>query len=131
MKKIFRTSQKPISSNRDNTQSTLGGTTLVGLHPRLLDSISTVLHPTPYYRIATIATNEGLLIRPLIPGVHTPETYLRIPWGDKFNIEELSSHTNAVDPAQWSSAAVTYGILGCLELTSCTAASLQLYMYIF
>ncbi|PAV23487.1 hypothetical protein PNOK_0055500 [Pyrrhoderma noxium] len=119
MKKIFRTSQKSISSNRDNTQSTLGGTTLVGLQPRLLDSISTVLHPTPYYRIATIATEEGLLIRPLIPGVRTPETYLRIPWGDKFNIEELSSHTNAIDPGQWSSAAVTYGILGCLELTSC------------
>lgn len=105
--------------NKDNTHSTLGGTTLVGLHPRLLDNISTVLHPTPYYRIAILATSDGILIRPLIPGVVTPETYIRIPWGDKLNVQELSSHTTTVDPIKWNSAAVAYGILGCLELTSC------------
>ncbi|KAL5511494.1 hypothetical protein ACEPAH_4711 [Sanghuangporus vaninii] len=114
MKKLFRTSQKlPLS---DGTSVAANSATAVGLRPRFNVTIPPVPHPTPYYRIAVLATPNALLLRPIIPGVSVPHSYVRVAWGSSFEMEELSTPTD--DSVLWNEAAVVFGVLGCLKLVT-------------
>lgn len=119
MKKLFRLSQKPQPLEAVPPVATTSALSAaaVGLHPKLNVTLPPVPHPTPYYRIAILATKGALLLRPLIPGVSKPHYHVRIPWGDSFNIEELPGNAEGADEA-WGDAAIVFGILGCLKLTS-------------
>lgn len=115
MKKLFRLSKAPVQ--KDSADSSL--ITSIGVHPKLNFELPAVPHPTPYYRIAILASADALLLRPAISGVSQPHSFVRIPWGDSVRPEEVSYGTDSGDArADWSEAAVVYGILGCLQLTA-------------
>lgn len=118
MKKLFRLSKPPVQ--KESLDSSLS--TGVGVHPRLDFQLPPVPHPTPYYRIALIAASDGLLLRPVISGVLKPHAFVRIPWGNDIQPEEInygpeSANVNTTE-ASWNDAAVVYGILGCVRLTA-------------
>lgn len=114
MKKLFRLSQKP--STPDAMSSAAGNSALsVGLHPKFNVIVPPVPHPTPYYRIAILATKHALLLRPAIPGVTTPQSCVRVPWGNTLDLENVSDQPKDSEE-NWDAAAVVCGIIGCLKL---------------
>ncbi|EJD05667.1 uncharacterized protein FOMMEDRAFT_139037 [Fomitiporia mediterranea MF3/22] len=113
MKKFLRLSQKPPPPD-SITPSPATTAVSVGLHPSFSVSIPPIPHPTPHYRISVLSTKDALLLRPLIPGASPPHSYVRIPWGSDFQIEEISEASDE----SWDEAAIVLGILGCLNLTS-------------
>lgn len=123
MKRLFRKNQpERISSpppvvppDYPAPQAVANSALAVGLQPKF--TVPPVPHPTPYHRLATLATKNGLLFRPVIPSGVLPESHIRIPWGDSIQIDEIdgSGNDSGVD---WESAAIIFGILGTLKLNS-------------
>ncbi|OSD08576.1 hypothetical protein PYCCODRAFT_1429632 [Trametes coccinea BRFM310] len=84
-----------------------------GLQPK--DTLPPVPHPCPYEYISVVATSEGLLLRPRLPG-HTEElseSEVKVEWGKGGKVEALSP--DAIE-ANWDESVVVYGIVGFLEL---------------
>ncbi|KAI9057938.1 hypothetical protein FKP32DRAFT_1582863 [Trametes sanguinea] len=84
-----------------------------GLQPK--DTLPPVPHPCPYEYISVLATSEGLLLRPRLPG-HTEqlsESEVKVEWGKGGKVEALSPDAIA---ANWDESVVVYGIVGFLEL---------------
>ena len=126
MKKLFRLSQKPPPPGV--ASSPPGNSALsVGLHPTFNVNVPPVPHPTPYYRIAILATKDALLLRPAIPGVSTPHSYVRIPWGNNFDLEDVSDQSEE-SRENWDAAAIVFGILGCLKLTTGTLKRIYVFV---
>ncbi|THH10834.1 hypothetical protein EW145_g1054 [Phellinidium pouzarii] len=111
MKSIFRFSQLPPPIDHPASEAVANN----GLRPKFI--VPPVPHPTPYHRLAILATEDGLLLRPIIPGGSSPSSCVRIPWGCNFGVEELSTDTGSED-YDWDGAAVVFGVLGCLNLNS-------------
>jgi hypothetical protein len=79
-----------------------------------------VPHPCPHDHLAILATEDGLLIRPHIPGqvgerIVGFESHVRVSWGKSVKVEEVTSCGENYD---WTDSAIIYGIVGILELYS-------------
>jgi len=73
-----------------------------------------------------VSTKEGLLIRPQAPGrpkeeVNTSIPLVRMKWGKEILVEEInwSAESHSINWAK--DGVVVYGIVGVLELFSCTS----------
>ncbi|KAF8559644.1 hypothetical protein OG21DRAFT_1594475 [Imleria badia] len=82
----------------------------VGLQPSFV--LPPIPHPHPYEHIAIVATDDGLVMRPYLPGL---PPHVRIPWGKHPNVQ--ATQHDASDPSiDWKSSVVVYGIVGIMEL---------------
>uniref|UniRef100_A0A8H7Y3J5 SAC domain-containing protein n=1 Tax=Psilocybe cubensis TaxID=181762 RepID=A0A8H7Y3J5_PSICU len=112
-------SAKLPSSNHANLPGTTGTT---GLHPRY--TLPAVAHPCPHSHLALLATKDGLLIRPHVKGQATiaQSAYIKISWGKTIRIEEIETVVGdgAEETVDWKDGVVVYGIVGILELYSCS-----------
>lgn len=113
MKRFFArqsTSSKPPASHGlpDNDMA-MG----VGLQPSFI--LPPIPHPHPYEHIAIIATDEGLVMRPHIPGLSHSLSYVRVPWGKHSKVQELQ-RDGSDSSLDWKSGVVVYGIVGIMEL---------------
>lgn len=77
------------------------------LPPKL--AVPAIPHPSPYRRLAVIATEDGLLIRPELPNHLQSRSYVRIPWGKAGIAQEVFGD------ADWEGTPI-YGIIGILKL---------------
>jgi hypothetical protein len=84
-----------------------GVATGVRLQPSFV--LPPIPHPHPYEHIAIIATDEGLVMRPYLPGVSHPLSYVRIPWGKHPDVQELQ-RDGSDSSIDWNSSVVVYGI---------------------
>ncbi|KAG6820642.1 hypothetical protein H0H93_013841 [Arthromyces matolae] len=86
-------------------------------------NVPPIPHPCPYDHLALLVTKDGLLIRQHISGDdHTtehPTSYVRIGWASPIKIEEVTER-NEDEIIDWSDSVVVYGIVGVLELFSCS-----------
>lgn len=85
----------------------------VGLQPSFV--LPPVPHPHPYEHIAIIATDEGLVMRPHLPGPFHSLPYVRVPWGKHSKLQELQCDGND-SSLDWKSSVVVYGIVGIMDL---------------
>lgn len=78
----------------------------------------------PYTHLAILASKEGLLIRPHITGSDVDQTEcppcIRVPWGKSIDVEEIQSYQLS-EELNWSESVIVYGIVGILELFSCSS----------
>ncbi|RXW13347.1 hypothetical protein EST38_g12505 [Candolleomyces aberdarensis] len=150
MKKFFAKATKPFAINTDlandlakkgssskndhassKAATSKPGSAVPGLQPKYM--LPAVPHPCPHDHLAIVAAKEGLLIRPQIPGqsrknLGQPSSYLRISWRTSEVIEvhekpesrPNDSTTTQSEGVDWQEAAVVYGIVGILELFSCS-----------
>ena len=92
-----------------------------GLQPKFV--VPAVPHPYPHTHLAILVSKEGLLIRPHVPvpGVDQMEWLpcIRVSWGKSVKVEEIESHQLSEKP-NWNEGVVVYGIVGILELFSCS-----------
>ncbi|KAG6860598.1 hypothetical protein C0995_009488 [Termitomyces sp. Mi166 len=93
----------------------------VGLQPKYI--VPPIPHPCPYDHLALLVSKDGLLIRQHVPGRdHTtehPPSYVRIAWANPVKIEEVLTG-NGDGNIDWSDSVIVYGIIGVLELFSCS-----------
>ena len=68
-------------------------------------------HPSPHDQVEIMATRDGLVLRPHIPG---SKNFVCITWGKSVKIEEVTGMKH-----DWSKCTVIYGIIGILELYLC------------
>ncbi|KAH0830632.1 hypothetical protein J3R83DRAFT_2087 [Lanmaoa asiatica] len=72
-------------------------------------------HPHPYEHIAIVATDEGLVMRPHLPGLSHSLSYVRLPWGKHPKVQELQR--DGIDSSiDWKSGVVVHGIVGIMDL---------------
>lgn len=116
MKRFFAKASKPLA--KDDTP--VGSNQLpnpvqsVGLPPKYI--VPAVPHPCPHDHIALLATTDGLLSRPQVPGYRS-NSYVRIHWEKIVKVVEINEPDEQID---WSGSVVVYGIVGVLELFSCS-----------
>ncbi|KAG9318553.1 hypothetical protein JVU11DRAFT_645 [Chiua virens] len=83
----------------------------IGLQPSFV--LPPIPHPHPYEHIAIVVADEGLVMRPQLPGLSHPFSCVLVPWGKHPRIQELQ--LLAVDGSDssvdWGSSVVVYGIL--------------------
>jgi len=90
-----------------------GMTTGVGLQPSLV--LPPIPHPHPYEHIAITTTDEGLVMRPYLPGLSHPLSYVCIRWGKHPNVQEIQ-HDGSNSLIDWNPSVVVYGIVGIMGL---------------
>ena len=117
--KSFGVPSTPQSNNPSTTHlSNPSVPHTTGLQPKF------VPHPYPHTHLTILASKEGLLIRPyhLGSGVHPTEWLpcIRVSWGKSTKVEEIESHQLS-EKLDWSESVVVYGIVGILELFSCSS----------
>lgn len=117
MKKLFRLNEKRRASESRLSDVPRGVTNSfhVGLEPKYI--VPPVPRPGPYQRIAILATRSGLLLRPAIPANARPDTHVRISWGNTLEVQEVQGDGES-DGADWSQAAIVFGVLGTVKLYS-------------
>ncbi|TFK30155.1 hypothetical protein FA15DRAFT_726049 [Coprinopsis marcescibilis] len=98
-------------------------TTTPGLKPRYV--LPAVPHPCPYDHLAILVTHDGLLVRPCSSSERSKHknltsTHLKICWKDAAIVEVEDSLGEQEEPGAWGESVVVYGIVGMLELFSCT-----------
>ncbi|KAG8217578.1 hypothetical protein J3R82DRAFT_5729 [Butyriboletus roseoflavus] len=76
--------------------------------PRFLTRIRTTTLPL-------LPQTEGLVMRPHLPGLSHPLSYVRVPWGKHPNVQELR-RDGSDSSLDWKSSVVVYGIVGIMEL---------------
>ncbi|KAF8969687.1 SacI homology domain-containing protein [Flammula alnicola] len=134
MKRFFEKASKPFTlplkaANNTDALSVNGSsqaavprapTPVPGLHPKYV--VPPVLHPCPHSHLALLVTPGGLLIRPHVSGESLAQpvafAYVRISWGKDTKIEEVENHPDK--ELDWRDSVVVYGIVGILELFSCS-----------
>ena len=85
-----------------------------GLDPKY--TIPPVPQPNPHHHLDVLASSEGLLLRPHLPGHTHTESYVRISWGLAGKVELVEDTAAKHLELDWSKAAVVYGVLGSLDL---------------
>lgn len=120
--KPFVVANKPLSeATGSRGQTTIPASTLVhtpGLQAKYV--VPPIPHPCPHEHLEILAAPNGLMLRPHIPGqqaAENPGSVIYIPWGKSVKIEEIP--ITSVNP-DWNESAVIYGIVGVLELYSCS-----------
>lgn len=91
-----------------------------GLQPKFV--VPAVPH-YPHTHLAILVCKEGLLIRPHILGFGADQIKwlpcIRVSWGKSVKVEEIESH-QVSEKLDWNESVVVYGIVGILELFSCS-----------
>ncbi|KAF8809044.1 hypothetical protein BYT27DRAFT_7163377 [Phlegmacium glaucopus] len=91
------------------------------LQPKFV--VPAVLHPYPHTHLAILVSKDGLLIRPHILGSGVDQTEwfpcIRVSWGKPVRVEEIERH-HISEKLDWNESIVVYGIVGILELFSCS-----------
>lgn len=89
-------------------------------------SVPAIPHPCPHDHLVLVSTKEGLLIRPQVPGrlkeeANTSIPLVRVKWEKDIFVEEInwSAESHSINWAK--DGVVVYGIVGVLELFSCTS----------
>lgn len=126
MKRLLAKASKPFGSSsapQSNTTpppSTSIAPHTTGLQPKFV--IPAIPQPYPHTHLAILASKEGLLIRPHILGVDQTEWLpcIRVSWGKPVKVEETKSHPPS-EKLDWSESVIIYGIVGILELFSCSS----------
>ncbi|KAF9477543.1 hypothetical protein BDN70DRAFT_810519 [Pholiota conissans] len=98
----------------------------VALQPKYV--VPAFPHPRPHTHLALLATKEGLLIRPHCPAEEgggdamAEAGGVRVAWGKEGRIEEVDGALlgELAGDADWKGSVVVYGIVGILELFSCS-----------
>ncbi|KAF8912099.1 SacI homology domain-containing protein [Gymnopilus junonius] len=122
-KTSLSSSSDPSTTGRSSTStSALYHATHPALQPKYV--VPPVPHPCPQSHLAVLVSEEGLLIRPHIHGQDLSKTaYVRLSWDKNVKIEEIEaplSGANEQEELNWDDGVVVYGIVGMLELFSCT-----------
>lgn len=117
MKRFFAKASKPLAKNDTPVGSNQPPNPVqpVGLPPKY--TVPAVPHPCPHDHIALLATTDGLLLRPQAPDHSPPNSYVRIHWEKIVKVVEINDPDEQID---WSGSVVIYGIVGLLELFSCS-----------
>ena len=94
-----------------------------GLKPKFV--VPAVPQPYPHTHLAILVTKEGLLIRPHIieSGIDQAEWLpcIRVSWGKSVKVEEIEEEEiSQLSELDWNEGVVVYGIVGILELFSCS-----------
>ncbi|PPQ63259.1 hypothetical protein CVT24_006784 [Panaeolus cyanescens] len=135
MKRFFTKATKPFTAPLQTSSSTTDRQRDVSINPPRLSNatlhqhttnlqpkyvVPPVPHPCPYSHLALLVSSQGLLIRPHFADPDAPPSlsYIRISWGKGGSIEELQASTDEDLP--WSEAVIVYGIVGIVELFSCS-----------
>lgn len=109
MKRFFAASSKsPAPGLLDHDMATG-----VGLQPSFV--LPPIPHPHPYEHIAIIATDDGLVMRPRLPGFSHPISYACIPWDKHPKVQELQ-RDGSDSSIDWKSSIVVHGIVGIMDL---------------
>jgi phosphatidylinositol 4-phosphatase len=89
-----------------------------GLQPKFL--VPAVPQPYPHTHLAILVSKDGLLIHPHA-GIEQTEWLpcIRVSWGKSVKVEEIESH-QLPEKLDWNEAVIVYGIVGILELFSCS-----------
>ena len=92
-----------------------------GLQPKFV--VPAVPQPYPHTYLAILVTKEGLLIRPHVLGSGIDQTEwlqcIRVSWGKSVKVEEIERHQLS-GKLDWNEGVIVYGIVGILELFSCS-----------
>ena len=130
MKRLLTKASKPFGlsstpqSNRSSDSSppihlsnpTAPHTT--GLQPKYV--VPAVPQPYPHTHLVILVTKEGLLIRPHVFESDIEQTEwlpcIRVSWGKSVKVEEIELS----EKLDWNEGAIVYGIVGILELFSCS-----------
>jgi hypothetical protein len=92
-----------------------------GLQPKFV--VPAVPHPYPHTYLSILVTKEGLLIRPHVFGSVIDQTEwlpcIRVSWGKSVKVEEIERHQLS-EKLDWNEGVIVYGIVGILELFSCS-----------
>lgn len=140
-------SRKNASKNATNPRPSVDATNTphitTGLQPKY--TVPAVPHPCPHDHLAIGVAREGLLIRPYDPrtsrrGLDAEPSFLKVSWRTAEVIElhhkierrsrnlgnEASTSESAalLEEVDWDAAVIVYGIVGVLELFSCTPSLL-------
>lgn len=127
MKRLLTKASKPFGfsstpeSNRSSPAIHLSNPTsphTTGLQPKFV--VPAVPQPYPHTHLVILFTKEGLLIRPHVfeSGIEQTEwlSCIRVSWGKSVKVEEIELS----EELDWSEGVVVYGIVGILELFSCS-----------
>ena len=110
---------QPTPQSNNQPQGNVSNPHTIGLQPKFV--VPVVPHPYPHTHLAILVSKEGLLIRPHILGSGKDQTeYLpciRVSWGKSVKVEEIELS----EKLDWSESVVVYGIIGILELFSCSS----------
>ena len=134
MKRLLTKASKPFgfsSTSRSNSPSPLAPPPLhlsnptephtTGLQPKFV--VPAVPQPYPHTYLAILVTKEGLLIRPHVfeSGIEQTEWLpcIRVSWGKSAKVEEIERYQLS-EMLDWNEAVIVYGIVGILELFSCS-----------
>ena len=121
MKKFFQRSkhssnaQPPSNGSKFATAPFNAGHTIT-LGPKF--SVPPVPHPSPHSRIAILAADKGLLLRPVIPGASHTGTCIQIRWGKGIDVTEVQQDFGD-SSLSWDDAVTIEGVLGFLKLYTC------------
>ena len=119
--KPFGLSSTP-QSNKSSPSIHLSNPTVphtTGLQPKFV--VPAVPQPYPHTHLAILVTEEGLLIRPHVfeSGIEDQTEWLpciRVSWGKSVKVEEIELS----EKLDWNEGVIVYGIVGILELFSCS-----------
>ena len=102
------------------------------LQPKFV--VPAVPQPYPHTHLAILVTKEGLLIRPHVLGSGIDQTEwlhcIRVSWGKSVKVEEIE-RDQLSEKLDWNEGAIVYGIVGVLELFSCSFLMLFLEFELF
>ena len=122
--KSFRFSSMPQSNSPPSPPTHLSNPTAphtTGLQPKFV--VPAVPQPYPHTHLAILVSKDGLLIRPHVHGSGIEQTEwlpcIRVSWGKSVKVEEIESHQLS-EKLDWNEAVIVYGIVGILELFSCS-----------
>lgn len=131
MKRFLSKASKPSLTPQSNSPSpppihlsnpTAPHTT--GLQPKFV--VSAVPQPYPHTYLAILVAKDGLLIRPHVLGSGIDQTEwldcIRVSWGKSVKVERYQPS----EKLNWNEGVIVYGIVGILELFSCSFATLSL-----
>ena len=137
MKRLLTKASKPFGfslTSRSNSPSPASPLTLPPIHlsnptvPHTTDlqpkfAVPAVPQPYPHTYLAILVTKEGLLIRPHVfeSGIDQTEWLpcIRVSWGKSVKVEEIERNQLS-ENLDWNEGVIVYGIVGILELFSCS-----------
>jgi hypothetical protein len=134
MKRLITKASKPLGFSltpRSNSPSPLAPPPIhlsnptvphtTGLQPKFV--VPAVPQPYPHTCLAILVTKEGLLIRPHVFESDIGQTEwhscIRVSWGKSVKVEEIERYQLS-EKLDWNEGVIVYGIVGILELFSCS-----------
>lgn len=126
MKRLLTKASKPRSNSAPLTPPLIHLSNPIephttGLQPKSV--VPAVPQPYPHTYLAIFVTKEGLLICPHVSESGTDQTEwfpcIRVSWGKSVKVEEIERYQLS-EKLDWNESVIVYGIVGILELFSCS-----------